>query len=45
LIELEIEKDTPATQQFCAWHSTNPGRATQWFVDKLLAAKNVHQGI
>ncbi len=45
LIELEIEKDAPVTQQFCAWHSTNPGRAAQWFVDKILAEKKVNQGI
>lgn len=45
LIELEIEKEAPITQQFCAWHSTNPGRATLWFVDKILAAKKVNQGI
>ena len=43
LIELEIEKDAPVTQQYCAWRSTNTGRAAQWFVDKILAdaRKNV----
>ena len=38
LVELEIEKDAPVTQQYCAWRSTNTGRTAQWFVDKILAA-------
>ena len=37
LVTLEIEKEAPITQQYCAWRSTNTGRATQWFVDKILA--------
>ena len=36
LIALEIEKQAPVTQQYLAWRSTNTGRATQWFVDKIL---------
>jgi DNA-binding transcriptional LysR family regulator len=37
LVELKLEKDAPITQQYCAWRSTDTGRATQWFVDKILA--------
>jgi DNA-binding transcriptional LysR family regulator len=40
LVELKLQKDAPTTQQYCAWRSTNTGRATQWFVDKILAAAN-----
>lgn len=38
LVQLEIEKDAPITQQYCAWRATDTGRATQWFVDRILSA-------
>ncbi len=37
LVELKIKKDAPVTQQYCAWRSSNTGRAALWFVDKILA--------
>jgi DNA-binding transcriptional LysR family regulator len=39
LVVLPIEKEAPVTQQYCAWRSTNTGRATQWFVDRIVALK------
>ena len=41
LVVLAIEKEAPVTQQYCAWRSTNTGRATQWFVDKIMAMKDL----
>jgi DNA-binding transcriptional LysR family regulator len=41
LAVLTIEKEAPVTQQYCAWRSTNTGRATQWFVDKIMAMKEL----
>lgn len=41
LIALTIEKEAPVTFQYCAWRSANTGRATQWFVDKIMAMKSV----
>ncbi len=41
LVELSIEKEAPLTHQYCAWRSTNTGRATQWFVDKIMAMKDL----
>ena len=41
LVVLTIEKAAPVTQQYCAWRSTNTGRATQWFVDKIMAMKDL----
>jgi hypothetical protein len=40
-VVLTIEKEAPVTQQYCAWRSTNTGRATQWFVDKIMAMKDL----
>lgn len=36
LVVLNIEKEAPVTNQYCAWRSNNNGRATQWFVNKFL---------
>ncbi|MFT6958405.1 MAG: DNA-binding transcriptional LysR family regulator [Halieaceae bacterium] len=41
LVALTIEVEAPMTQQYCAWRSTNTGRAAQWFVDKILAMKDL----
>jgi hypothetical protein len=41
LASLTIEKEAPVTRQYCAWRSTNTGRATQWFVDKIVAMKEI----
>ncbi|MEH6346086.1 MAG: LysR family transcriptional regulator [Bermanella sp.] len=41
LIALAIEKEAPVTLQYCAWRSTNSGRAAQWFVDKIMAMKDL----
>ena len=35
LVALNIEKEAQETNQYCAWRSTNAGRATKWFVDKI----------
>ena len=38
---LTIEIEAPVTKQYCAWRSTNTGRAAQWFVDKIMAMKDL----
>ena len=37
LVTLAIEKEVPVTHQYCAWRTNNIGRATQWFVEKILS--------
>ena len=39
LVALKIDKEAPVTNQYCAWHSANTGRATKWFVDKIIKGK------
>lgn len=39
LVVLRIEKEAPVTNQYCAWRSANTGRATKWFVDKIINGK------
>ena len=39
LVVLKIEKEAPVTNQYCAWRSATTGRATKWFVDKILNGK------
>ncbi|MEH6517165.1 MAG: LysR family transcriptional regulator [Halioglobus sp.] len=41
LVVLAIETEAPVTQQYCAWRSANTGRAAQWFVDKIMAMKDL----
>lgn len=39
LVVLAIEIEAPMTQQYCAWRTTNTGRAAQWFVDRIRKRK------
>jgi len=37
LVALNIKKEAPTTHQYCAWRTTNTGRAQQWFVEKIMS--------
>lgn len=39
LVTLKIDTPAPVTNQYCAWRSANTGRATKWFVDKIISEK------
>jgi DNA-binding transcriptional LysR family regulator len=41
LVALEIEKEAPITNQYCAWHSDNAGRAAKWFVDEIIKGRSM----
>ena len=36
LVALTINKNSPDTAQYCAWHTHNKGKAMRWFLDKII---------
>jgi DNA-binding transcriptional LysR family regulator len=36
LVSLPIDKEAPATPQYCSWRVNNKGKATRWFVNKVI---------
>jgi len=43
LVTLPLEKAVPKTTQYCSWKINNKGKATRWFINKILETKRLNR--